>query len=247
MSSDDLPNIIDTLWSDGYICPHKNYMWAGRTLTHIDDFCRGFVCFPLQQETVEVPAMLSYHLIDHLHTETCDVVLPVISSNMKSRFSTPTPILKSVAAWNYATFLTIDIDDHRYYAAKGLVIDGDRHVIMACDWELRKIPGTSSHGTPQVSYAPTQPVLRISPRIFGTRIDRFCNLLTGKFLNACLVRGVKLPTTNRIDHPYSQRIKVIVDDMPFVLTPMRREVSMATTNDSLMDIVRRNIAEVKVV
>lgn len=132
-----------------------------------------------------------------------------------------------------------------YYGGNGIILDKDFHPILMLTWKVQRRKVISAIDSSSFyRYNIVNPVMRISPNVF-VKEDIIQRYIASKLLNIGVDMNnvtFRCPYNDLVSYKTSYRVEVIIDNLPFAITPVSTP-SINTNDRELLGIAAAHINE----
>lgn len=132
-----------------------------------------------------------------------------------------------------------------YYGGNGIILDKDFHPVLMLTWKVqRRLVISDIDLQSFYPYQLVNPVMRISPNVFAKE-DIIQRYIASKILNIGVDMNnvtFRCPYNGLVSYKPSYRVEVIIDNLPFAVTPVSTP-SINTSDKELLAIAAAHINE----
>lgn len=247
-----MKNLKSTLsWC--FQCLDADYWGPTSTLRYTDK--SSYMVIPISSENIEIPIMALYmSTIENQIKARGDldaIVVNLDNIGGYTMYKSASAAIRDVFNTLYRNvhlrrIMSVGDSEKTYYGTYGAIFDENFKPVVMLSWEMKKI-FQDNENTP-IKFKFIRPILRVAPEVLINKsnvIERFIinqiipTSLTLNYISSPSPFGVTIYEGNNRD----EKIKVIIEDIPFVV----REAdvpSVSTTNEELLDIASNYIDEV---
>lgn len=233
-------------------CLDADYWGPTSTLRYTDK--SSYMVIPISSENIEIPIMALYmSTIENQIKARGDldaIVVNLDNIGGYTMYKSASAAIRDVFNTLYRNvhlrrIMSVGDPEKTYYGTYGAIFDENFKPVVMLSWEMKKI-FQDDENTP-IKFKFIRPILRVAPEVLINKsnvIERFIinqiipTSLTLNYISSPSPFGVTIYEGNDRD----EKIKVIIEDIPFVV----REAdipSVSTTNEELLDIASNYIDE----
>lgn len=234
-------------------CLDADYWGPTSTLRYTDK--SSYMVIPISSENIEIPIMALYmSTIENQIKARGDLDAIVVNLDNIGGYT----MYKSASAAIRDVFNTLYRNVHLrrimsvgdpekiYYGTYGAIFDENFKPVVMLSWEMKRIH-QDDENTP-IKFKFIRPILRVAPEVLINKSNVIERFIINQIIPTSLTLNyISSPSTYRTtiyeDNDRDEKIKVIIEDIPFVV----REAdvpSVSTTNEELLDIASNYIDEV---
>lgn len=234
-------------------CLGADFWGPTSTLRYTDK--SSYMVIPISSENIEIPIMaLSLSTIESQIRAQGDIdaiVVNLDSIGGYTMYKSASAAIRNVFSTLYRNMhlmriMSVGDPEKTYYGTYGAIFDENFKPVVMLSWEMKKI-FQDNENTP-IKFKFIRPILRVAPEVLINKsnvIERFIinqiipTSLTLNYISSPSTFGTTIYEENDRD----EKVKVIIEDIPFVVKEADVP-SVSTTNEELLDIASNYIDEV---
>lgn len=242
----DLSSTLRFCFEDLTSCVSMNI--STRSTTNTDP---KYMTISLIGNTLEIP-LLALSSLESGYKQNSDVIVASLNTSGRvSRYKSLEAGLKDTIVSDVRTYDLIQLptkeSEPKYYATCGAIFDKHFMPVMIMSWEFEKVSMENEELPFKLKFI--RPILRISPNVVVSKSNTVERFIVNKVLTSALsLYGCYRPYMNgttlfdNSSYNDTQKIKVIIDQLPFDITSTDVP-SIDTTNEELLQVALDNIDE----
>lgn len=234
-------------------CLGADFWGPTLTLRYTDK--SSYMVIPISSENIEIPIMaLSMSTIESQIKAQGDIDVIVVNLDNiggYTMYKSASAAIRNVFSTLYRNMhlmkiMSVGDPEKTYYGTYGAIFDENFKPIVMLSWEMKRIH-QDDENTP-IKFKFIRPILRVAPEVLTNKsnvIERFIinqiipTSLTLNYISSPSTFGTTIYEENDRD----EKVKVIIEDIPFVVKEADVP-SVSTTNEELLDIASNYIDEV---
>lgn len=233
-------------------CLDANLWGPISTLRYTDK--SSYMVIPISSENIEIPLMaLDLSTIESQIRAKGDIDAIVVNLNNiggYTSYKSVSAAIRDVFSTTYHNvrlrkIISIRDPEKTYYGTYGAIFDENFKPVVMLSWEMKRIHQDDENNP--IKFKFIRPILRVAPEVLINKsnvIERFIiNQIIPTSLTLTYISSPSIfRTTIYEENDRDEKVKVIIEDIPFVV----REAdvpSVSTTNKELLDIASNYIDE----
>ena len=215
----------------------------------------SYMVIPISSENIEIPLMaLNLSTIESQIRAKGDIDAIVVNLNNIGGYTSYKSVSAAVRDVFSTTYHNIHLrkiifirdSEKTYYGTYGAIFDENFKPVVILSWEMKRIHQDDENNP--IKFKFIRPILRVAPEVLINKsnvIERFIinQIIPTSLTLNCISSPSTYRTTIYEDNDRDEKVKVIIEDSPFIV----RETdipSVSTTNEELLDIASNYIDEI---